>query len=228
EKIAADDEWAQLEGFGWWSLAGQRTVLTEEYAVDAQAVEAALSVGQPPSAITMLIGPQDAAAVRTAFEGAGWADDGDVLALGQPVDLTVPLAVQAPHVIVSDDLLAFGGIAADLTAVQADTGAGLLDDDLVAKLADCLGDPIAAMFDTPTGIAVGVTESGDAVACYDAGTTDAATVEAAWADLLAELSERFGDASVSSEAGVIAAVVPVLKTPTAIFNAVMQRQVPGA
>ncbi|NED99739.1 hypothetical protein [Phytoactinopolyspora halotolerans] len=151
--------WGSLTGWGADALYQHRDQLPEVLGIDLDSADALVTVGAPPSFVSMVIGGQDADDVASAATAAGWSGD-DVLAAEN--DVTQPVTLAAPQVRAVDADVVVGGIDADLSVVDSD-GTSLTDEPTVGSLADCLGDVLAAQFiqADPTPAAVGVRQEGD-------------------------------------------------------------------
>ncbi|MBM9462377.1 hypothetical protein JL108_02880 [Aeromicrobium sp. YIM 150415] len=147
----ADDPWKVAAGSVAGPLGSYERYLAEELEIDLSAADRVLYGGEGPSAVLLVLGGQDPAAVTAAARDAGWSGD-EVLSHEGEGDngLTVPVT----QLRVEDDRVIVGGIGSDLSRIGETAG----DDETTRALVDCLDDPLAALVASPaeTPHAVGV------------------------------------------------------------------------
>ena len=162
---AKDKGWIGLEAAGMGSLGSYARVVKDVLGIDPLAADWAVSVNNPPAAVTLLRGGQDAALIAERAGKGGWTGT-DVLSTKMDASKKdyASYTVVAPRIRPMGTDVAYGGISSkpeqvDVTA----TGADQVWADAVA----CLGDVVAATgagalpaFDSP--VAVGVRVEGEA------------------------------------------------------------------
>lgn len=182
-------------GYGMSDLAGYATLLPPLVGFDPSTADVAVSAGRPPTHAGWLIGGVDAAKVEQALTKLGAKKDGATLRLApdNQISLDGPLSsrLQAPAIMLNvvstgDGSLRYGPSTASLDLVGTSKEPTLGSDDTVTAVADCLGDPLAAILtDQPSakstthreiGIGVSGTSSADAAEqlCVATGSSDAA------------------------------------------------------
>lgn len=131
--------WSQLVSGGRLGPYAQQ--LAERLRIDVLGADwtATASAGGP--LITLVAGGQDAAAIRTAAEAAGWTG-ADVLA--RDLAVAEPLTVQAATIRPIGADVVVGGARAPVELVDG-PGPALADDPQVAALRDCLGQGLAVV-----------------------------------------------------------------------------------
>jgi hypothetical protein len=161
-------------GFGESDLADYARLLPPLVGFDPTKADVAVSVGQPPTHAGWLVGGVDAGQVEQALTKLGAKKDGAALRLApdNQLDLDSPLSqkLQAPIAILNlvaanGSSLRYGSGTAALDLVRASKGTTLGRDKTVVAVAECLGDPLAAVLtDRPAGssgptreIGIGVT-----------------------------------------------------------------------
>lgn len=164
--------WPALAARSGGGLAAHRADLAATLKIDLGRAAGVLTAGQPPRGVTLVLGGQDASAVRAAAGAAGWSGT-DVLSRELALDAPLTLVAGAVRPIGSD--VALGGPNAAVAAVDG-PGAALSADPVAGPLARCLGDPAVAVMSggtQPVGVglrAVGDPAAADAVLCVAAGS----------------------------------------------------------
>ncbi|MHA6621157.1 hypothetical protein [Pseudonocardia sp. DLS-67] len=120
------------------SLPGE---LATVLGVDPDAAEALLVAGQPSQRVTLVVGGQDEARIRSSATAAGWTGEEEL-----QTDLTpaLPLSISAATVRPLGEDVAFGGPAAPLARVDG-PDPGLAEDPAVQQIGGCLGDVAVAV-----------------------------------------------------------------------------------
>jgi hypothetical protein len=159
---------AQIRGWGAASLADMMVSLSGDTGISVFGEDYSITAGNPPQALTLLHGGQDASLVTSSLTKLGWKQNGGMLVgpaypaggSGNATDYALQL-----HVVqASGSDLTFGGSAANLSQIGSPSGSTLAGDPLVAALASCLGDVVAAQVQVggdlggrnPVAVAVGV------------------------------------------------------------------------
>lgn len=176
-----------LQGFGYSSIATYGKILGDKLSLDFDGFDGAIFVGEPPKQATMLWGDYDVAAVDGKLSdldidsekksgGTRWrsADDYEINLENGPFTEAAPPA-QLNDIQTGDGKIAFAPAAAGIDWVTEPGLTTLASDDVLAPLATCLGDVVAAQL-LATGEAVGVREDATEVICLD---EDAAQVSQA-------------------------------------------------
>ncbi|TDV44297.1 hypothetical protein [Actinophytocola oryzae] len=172
------DRYQLLQGFGYGTIASYAIVVGETLSLHLDEFDSAISVGQPPKQATVLWGKYDVAAVDGKLRGLGidgraaddatrWraADDYEIdLANGPFADLAP--TPQLNDILTRDWSFAFAPAAAGIDWVTDAGDETLAGDDVLASLARCLGDVVAAQLQA-TRQAVGVREDGTQLICLD-------------------------------------------------------------
>ncbi|MFD0555535.1 hypothetical protein FB566_0741 [Stackebrandtia endophytica] len=149
EQVAEPPNYRELAGMGAGSIALMGEA-NEQLGIDLSAAEFAVTVGAPPTQYTLVAGGQDTTTIEERLGEWGWTADGELLTAPTDAAATDPdigrhvLAMN--RVAVSESDLVFGGGDADLSLVDGSTV--LMDDERVARVADCLGEVAAAMINT--------------------------------------------------------------------------------
>ncbi|NLS09949.1 hypothetical protein HGQ17_08025 [Nesterenkonia sp. MY13] len=118
-----------------------------------EAVDQAVSAGQPPEQVGALYGEFDAESLRSEFADLGWEGE-EVLETELDFEGARLLSMYMPRVLTEEDRLLYGRQNADL---ESDTSA--TDDERIQEQLDCLGDVVAGAI--TGGIAVGVAPDDD-------------------------------------------------------------------
>jgi hypothetical protein len=192
----AKSPYAGASGYGESDLANYAKLLPPLVGFDPTTADVAVSAGQPPTHAGWLIGGVDASQVEQALTKLGAKKDGATLRLApdDQTDLNGPLSKQLQgrmtilNVVSADGTsLRYGTSSASLDLVGTGSGSTLGSDTTVVAVADCLGDPLAAVLtDQPAGpsgshreIGIGVTgtSASDATEqlCVATGSRDEAT-----------------------------------------------------
>lgn len=150
------DTWQSLIVYGLSALApvaNGETVL----GMDLSAADYALSVGLPPARLMLLSGGQDGEAVTEAAEQLGYSGDP---VLSQEMDVTVKETITVHSLVTLGEDVALAGPEAEVQWADSD-GESMMDDESVAALAPCLGDPAAAQILDVDGTDVGTAINSD-------------------------------------------------------------------
>lgn len=218
----SEDPWAQSHNAGAPDLFSLGPDELDEYSIDLDTTEAAITVGIPPAKVGLLIGGQDAAAITAAAVAAGWADEGGVLTTN--LDPDQPLSIPVPQLRPTGADLVFGGRDGDLSVVGA-SGPTLADRPDLAALAACLDDSVSGTIAVVDGIPVAVGASPDAddpeqprsIICVAADSADAAEKlradmqEAVESGTSVQSGMTYSDYLADPESEVLDGDVPVAK-----------------
>jgi len=221
---------AILEGYDYAS----------QLAIKLSAADYAVSVGQAPGVVTLVAGGQDASAVTSAAKSLGYSG-GDVLSQDMNVSKLITVGINQVEATGQDVVLA--GSGADLGLVDA-KGTTLADDDDIAALSDCLGDPAAAYLSDVDDHRVGLgvaDDDGAAVSTICVKADDGSAAKTLAADVKQELAsgtvaggtaytEMFTDSKVSVVAGdVVKATLTNADGTEAntVFTMLAQGDLPG-
>lgn len=149
-----DGPWGSLIGWGTGNTLAYQDMIHETLGIDTAAADIALTVGTPPTTLTLFQGGQDADSITASAQEAGWSGD-DVLSA--ELDAANPLTVSIPTLRATGSDVVLGGTDADLSLVDSE-GDSLADDATLGPLADCLGEVTAALLigaeTLPYGLAV--------------------------------------------------------------------------
>lgn len=164
-----------LRGYGYSAIAPYAERLKDTLALDLDGFDQAIHVGNPPKQATILWGDYDVATVddklrgldiddEAQFGGTRWrsADDNEISFDGPFTDMAPP--AQLNNILTTDDSFAFAPAAEGIDWVAEPGDDTLADDDVLAPLATCLGDVVAAQL-MATGEAVGVRQDSTEVIC---------------------------------------------------------------
>jgi hypothetical protein len=178
------DRYLPLRGFGYSSIAMHSVTVEDALAIDLDGFDGAILLGEPPKQATVLWGEYDKAAVdgklrdlgidsELGFRGMRWrsAPDYEINFADGPFTGVVPLN-QFNNIVTGGTSFAFAPAEEGIKWVTEPGDETLADDDVLAPLATCLGDVIAATL-LATGEAVGVRRDASEVICLDG---DQATV----------------------------------------------------
>lgn len=201
--------------------------------MDLSAADYALTVGEPPARLMLVAGGQDGAAVTETAEQLGYSGDP---VLSQEMDVKVRETITVHSLVILDEDVALAGPEADLEWVDSN-GDSMLDDESVAALAGCLGDPAAAMLldvdGTEVGLAIRATDSQtESVLCLAGDQNQADTIvdeiESGSTTNGMPYSEQFESASAEVSDGVIRVVLDNSENapPNRIFMMAQQRDLP--
>lgn len=248
------DGYGYLRGLGAPALAAYSTILAEQASVDLAAADFTISAGEPPGTVGLVAGGQDADAATSGLTAVGYEEAGDhlvapALAESDPSWGALSLAMAQVRLTGSDAV--YGYQDSDLADGVDPSEPTLADDPLIAALANCLGDVVAAQISTadigakPTAVAVGVRipdgpdETAQATVCVswadegaadryaenlpDALSADSPGTGQPYADLLTEtkVTNLGGDAHVVS----LTAATP--DSPFLIFQMLARVDLPG-
>jgi hypothetical protein len=178
-----EDRYQTLRGYGYGSIAMYSVTVEDTLGLDLDGFDGAIHVGEPPKRATVLWGEYDVAAVdgklrgmdvdgKEGFGETRWnsgADHEIDLADGPFAGVVGP--AQFNNIRTAARSFAFAPAAAAIDWVTAPGDETLAGDDVLAPLARCLGDVVAAHL-MATGEAVGVREDGTEVICLDADKAD--------------------------------------------------------
>ena len=170
--------YGQLRGLGASSIVSFASTLPGETGINLLGENYAISAGDPPVALTVVAGGQDASLVTSRLTKLGWKK-GASGALTAPPPLsasgdsgTYALAMAKVQADNSDVL--FGAANANLSQIGSPSGTTLAGDSGINALAGCLGNVVAAaMFGgqdvssitaAPTEVAVGISQPASATA----------------------------------------------------------------
>jgi hypothetical protein len=237
------DLWGNSQALGSGGLVASHQQFHEDLGIDILGADRMITVGQAPQQVTLLVGGQVAEDITEKARGRGWA--GDPI-LAREWDLAdEPLSAQAPRLRADGEDVAIGGVSADLTTVlehgETSSSPTLVDDEDVAELVACLGDPLAAVVDLEGDVplAIGVDAEGKdvrtriCVSGEDAEGTAARIaedVENGTDRRNIPYSEIYGSASTAPVSGGSAAVdlENTDGTPSsAVFDMYFSRDLPG-
>lgn len=166
----------QLRGYGYSSVAMYGVHIEDALALDLDGFDGAVMAAESPEQATVLWGSYDVAAVdgklrdldidsEAEFGGTNWrlADDYEIDFQNGPIT-DVTGTPQFNNIRTADGSFAFAAAAENVTWVTAPGDRTLADDDVLAPLASCLGDVVAAQL-RATGEAVGVRADATEVIC---------------------------------------------------------------
>jgi hypothetical protein len=158
---------ALLRGWGASSLATVMVYLAHDTGISLFGEDYAITAGNPPRALTLLHGGQNASLVTSSLTKLGWKQNGGMLVgpafpggSGKASNYSLQL-----HVVQANGSdVTFGGSDADLSQIGSPSGSTLAGDPLIGALASCLGDVVAAQVQVggdlgdgnPVAVAVGV------------------------------------------------------------------------
>lgn len=175
-----------LRGFGYSAVAQYGGRLDDALGLDLDGFYQAIHVGNPPKQTTILWGEYDVATVddklrglniddEAQFGGTRWrsADDNEISFDGPFIDMAPP--AQLNNILTTNGSFAYAPAAEGIDWVADPGDDTLADDDVLAPLATCLGDVVAAQL-MATGEAVGVRQDSTEVICLEG---DQARVSAA-------------------------------------------------
>ncbi|MFL6112482.1 MAG: hypothetical protein ACJ786_14175 [Catenulispora sp.] len=168
--------------YGGANLASYNEILTPIIGFNAKA-PFALTVGKPPTEVTILYGTYDPAAIGAKLQGLGYKqterghgetqwlirDDHQFDMNQQPAELGATLSTL--NVIrVSKDRIVYGGATADLDAAGPAQSAALADDPVIGEIAKCLSADASGEFTAGLAVplAVGVGSDGTESICVAA------------------------------------------------------------
>jgi hypothetical protein len=159
---------AGLLGLGSGALVDLYASLASDTGISLLREDYAVTAGNPPQALTLLHGGQDATLVTSRLTKLGWKQGSGMLTgPSSPAgdsQAAFLYALQLHVVRAGGADVAFGGSGADLGNIGSPPGSTLAGDPLVSALADCLGDVVAAQVfvggdlggRNPVAVAVGV------------------------------------------------------------------------
>jgi hypothetical protein len=170
--------YGQLRGMGAPGLVSYLSTLPGDTGINLLDENYAISAGaDPPTAVTLIAGGQDASLVTGRMIKLGWKKNADgVLAGPSPLAGTGNAAAYAESMAKvqagNSDVL-FAGSSANLSQIGSPSRATLADDSDVSALAGCLGNVVAAAMygppdisvtAAPTEVAVGISQPASATA----------------------------------------------------------------
>jgi hypothetical protein len=167
------DRFEQLRGYGYSSIANYAKVVAEKLDFDPASLNEGVVAGQPPRWAGVLWGDYDVAAVdgRLGDLGIDEQDDGDATRWNSGDDFEIDLAngpftgivstSEFNNIRTADGSFAYSPARAGIDWVTDAGDETLADDDVVAPLATCLGDVVAATI--ADGQAAGVRATSDEV-----------------------------------------------------------------
>lgn len=181
QSATSDDDrkrWLQPQTVGMGSLAAYVLLVKDQLGIDPVAADWSLSVGQPPGAMTILHGGQNADRVTKAARAGGWKGD-EVLSveLGGTTGDLMAYATFAAKIRPAGTDLYLGGVNSDPT--KAGLGTPTTPPAPIAQAVACLDDPVFAMGDAgmklgnSTLVAVGAKVAGGQVTaelCWSTGS----------------------------------------------------------
>lgn len=208
-----------LRGYGYSAVAPYAERLKDTLALDLDGFDRAIHVGNPPKQATILWGQYEVATVdgklrgldidsEAGFGGTRWrsADDNEISFDGPFTDMAPP--AQLNNILTTNDSFAFAPAAEGIDWVAEPGDDTLADDDVLAPLATCLGDVVAAQL-MATGEAVGVRRDSTEVICLKG---DHDQVSAAMKEDLPSTGEPWDsvlpDAEVSQDGALARVTVP--------------------
>jgi hypothetical protein len=162
-----------LLGLGATSIAQLMSVIAGDTGIDPYKASYEITAGLPPTALTLISGGQDSAAVTSHMTKLGWKQSGGSLVLpaenlSSPNEDLVQYELAMPLLSASGSNVAIGNSThADISQIGSPSGATLTSDPLISSLASCLGNVVAASIDAYpadlghgglTGYALGVTQ----------------------------------------------------------------------
>lgn len=148
--LADQEAWKTTSFYGVSPLANLVTADRKApFALDVGQADYQLTVGAPPSTVTLVSGGQDAAAVKSAAEKLGYSGD----PLTKAMDSKVKETISVRRLTTLDSDVVLGGEKADLAWVDGD-GPSLADDETISALAACLGELPAALIAEVDGTTV--------------------------------------------------------------------------
>lgn len=169
-----------LQGYGYSTIARYGVIVEDVLGLDFDGFDGAIFVGEPPKQAAVLWGEYDVSAVdgklrdlgidsEAGLGGSRWrsGDDYEFNVTGGPFPETMAAGQQQfNNIVTRDGSFAYAPAEEGVDWVTEPGDTTLADDDVLAPLATCLGDVIAAQL-TATGLAVGVREDGTEVICLD-------------------------------------------------------------
>ncbi len=179
-KLAAEDKtrYQALQGYGYGSIAMYGLAVEKTLGIDLDTFTSGIVAGEPPKQGTVIWGDYDWSAVdkklqalgadnKSEFGGTRWRSAGDYeLSLTDGLFSDVMPTAQFNQIVTAEGSFAFAPakeVVEWMTVPGDDT---LADDDVLAGLARCLGDVIAARLEA-TGEAAGVRRDGSEVICLN-------------------------------------------------------------
>lgn len=220
-RVPAGDRFRSVAGYGYGQVANTSMLVKEKLGLDLTKFDAGIVAGQPPHWVGAVWGEYDSSAVegkladlgakREAQEmgGTRWrSGEDDEVDLGNGTMAGVVQLNQFNTIRTASDSFAYSPSAAGLDWVASPGEDTLADDDVIAPLARCLGDVIAAML-ADSGHAVGVRADGSEVICL---TADRSAVERALTEPAQStrqpLDELLAGATVDENEGRTRVTVP--------------------
>lgn len=167
-----------LQGYGFGSIASYYQQVDDTLGLDLTGFSSGVVAGEPPRQATAVWGDYDTSTVDSKLGGLhvrseeGLGGTHWVAGKDNEVDFAGPFAELVPpgqfnDIVTRDGTFAFAPTSAGVEWVTDPGDDTLADDDVLAGLASCLGDVVAARL-TATGQAAGVRRDGSEAMCLKA------------------------------------------------------------